>query len=146
MNNSFCPGCGTKVESSDTKFCTGCGYKFEDNNQAQVNNQNNNQSNMNPNYDINNNFTTSAGVKAYTNGMGIAGLVISIVSLILCCGSMSWLGLIFSIIGMNNAKKNNGIGKGVSLGGLIVNIVGLVLFLLFLFLFSVPFFAVLAEI
>ena len=86
--NQHCPACGTKIEG-DSKFCTTCGYSLE----TKVNNQNSSQASntntTNTNYDINNNFTTYEGVKQYTHGMAIAGLVISIVSLILCCGSIS---------------------------------------------------------
>ena len=142
--NQHCPACGTKIEG-DSKFCTTCGYSLE----TKVNNQNSSQASntnaTNTNYDINSNFTTYEGVKQYTNGMAIAGLVISIVSLILCCGSISLIGLIFSIIGMNKAKQNNDIGKGIAIGGLVVNILGILLFLFWMLIWLIPFVGVMVS-
>ncbi|MBO5120553.1 MAG: DUF4190 domain-containing protein [Bacilli bacterium] len=142
--NQHCPACGTKIEG-DSKFCTTCGYSLE----TKVNNQNSSQASntnaTNTNYDINNNFTTYEGVKQYTNGMAIAGLVISIVSLILCCGSISLIGLIFSIIGMNKAEQNNDIGKGIAIGGLVVNILGILLFLFWMLIWLIPFVGVMVS-
>ena len=77
--------------------------------------------------------------------MAIAGLVISIVSLILCCGSISLIGLIFSIIGMNKAKQNNDIGKGIAIGGLVVNILGILLFLFWMLIWLIPFVGVMVS-
>ncbi len=134
--NQHCPACGTKIEG-DSKFCTTCGYSLEANN-----NQNNNAS---TNYDINNNFTTYEGVKVAAgnqNGLAIAGLVTSIVSLVLCCGSISLISLILSIIGMNKAKELNGAGKGLALAGLIVSIVGMLLFLFWMLIWLIPFIGV----
>lgn len=139
--NQYCPACGTKIEGN-SKFCTTCGYKIKENN-----NQNNNGNNAN--YDINNNFTTYEGVKAAAsdqNGMAIAGLVTSIVSLLLCCGSISLISLILSIIGMKKAKSLNGSGKGLALAGLIVSIVGMILGFLWTLLWLLPFIAVAAEV
>lgn len=151
--NQYCPACGTKIEG-DSKFCTTCGYSLEVQSNNQMNNQVNNQMPVNNgvqpqmqnNYDINNNFTTSAGVQANTNGMAIAGLVISIVSLVLCCGGLSWLSLVFSIIGMNTAKKNNGSGNGLAIAGLIVSIVGMLFMLVWLIPFMIGFTEGLASI
>lgn len=146
MNNTFCPACGTKVEGNDTKFCTSCGYNF--NGQNQMNNQNAGNANstgMNNNYDINNNFTTYNGVKAATNGMGVTGFVISLISLIFCCGSLSWLGLIFSIIGLNKSKTT-GIGKGLSIAGLVINIIGLLYLIFWGVIFLIPFIATMSEV
>lgn len=146
--NQHCPACGTKIEG-DSKFCTTCGYSLE----TKVNNQNSSQASntnaTNTNYDINNNFTTYEGVKAAAsgqNGMAIAGLVTSIVSLLLCCGSISLISLILSIIGMNKAKSLNGSGNGLALAGLIVSIVGIILGLLWTLLWLLPFIAVATEV
>lgn len=138
--NQHCPACGTKIEG-DSKFCTTCGYSLENQSNAQVNNN----SNVNSNHDINNNFTTYEGVKANAssqNGMAIAGLVTSIVSLVLCCGSISLISLILSIIGMNKAKDLNGSGKGLALAGLIVSIVGMLIFLFWMLIWLIPFIGV----
>lgn len=141
--NQYCPACGTKIEG-DSKLCTTCGYSLEAKTNSQVNNQNNNQPN-NTNYDINNNFTTYEGVKASTanqNGMAIAGLVTSILSLVLCCGSISLISLILSIVGMNKAKELDGAGKGLALAGLIVSIFGMLMFLFLMLIWLIPFIGV----
>lgn len=56
-----------------------------------------------------------------TSGMAIAGFVLSF----LC----ALLGLIFSIIGYNEAKKSNGMvkGEGLALAGIIISILSMVL-------------------
>lgn len=67
-----------------------------------------------------------------TNGFGVAGFVISLVSTILCCGIFNWLSLIFSIIGLVNSKKMNGEGKGLSIAGIIISCVFLILSIILL--------------
>ena len=61
--------------------------------------------------------------------MAIAGFVISLVSL-LCCGYSSWLGLIFSIIGLVNANKNEGEGKGLAIAGIVISSILLIIIVL----------------
>lgn len=112
-NNVICPSCGQR-KVTEGQFCINCGYNFN---------------NVQPQQ---NNVTTNAVTNNPSNGMGIAGLVISIISFICCCGSLSWLSLIFSIIGMNYAKKNNDVGKGISLAGLIISIIGLLIIILYI--------------
>lgn len=133
MNNKFCPSCGSKIEVQDSQFCINCGYKFNQNNQSsQVNQGYQNNANPNPNVNYNtynnNNYQTQNNP---SNGMGITGFVISLISLIMCCGSLSWLSLIFSIIGMSKAKKINGAGHGLSVAGLVISIIGLLIFLFY---------------
>ena len=67
--------------------------------------------------------------------MAIAGFVISLVSFLLCCGSLSWLSLIFSIIGVVGAKKLMGKGKGLSIAGIIISVLGLLFFIASVFIF-----------
>lgn len=59
--------------------------------------------------------------------MAIAGFVISLVSIICCCGSLSTFSLVFSIIGLVNSKKVNGNGKGLAIAGIIISILAYVL-------------------
>jgi len=56
-----------------------------------------------------------------TSGMAIAGFILSF----FC----SLLGLIFSIIGYNEARKSNGAvtGEGLALAGIIISIIGMLL-------------------
>ena len=76
-----------------------------------------------------------------TNGFAIAGFVISIVS-IFCCGIPSWLGLVFSIIGLVNANKSEGEGKGLAIAGIVISAILLVLLIA---LYSLGFMASFAE-
>ena len=113
-NNVICPSCGQR-KVTEGQFCINCGHDFN-----------------NLSVQQNGNVNTSVPTNDSSNGMGIAGLVISIVSFICCCGSLSWLSLIFSIKGMKYAKNNNGKGEGVSVTGLVFSIIGLLIFILFL--------------
>ena len=61
--------------------------------------------------------------------MAIAGFVISLVSFLLCCGSLNWLSLIFSIIGLAQAKSKNGNGKGLAIAGIVISCIVMVLFI-----------------
>lgn len=55
-----------------------------------------------------------------TNGMAIAGFVLSLVG-------CSPLGLIFSILGMNQTKADPSQGgRGLAIAGLVISIIGLV--------------------
>ena len=124
--NQFCPNCGQKISEGDSQFCMNCGYNLNQGSQV-----NNNTNIPQPGVNVYQNSVPTQQVNNYSNGMGIAGFVISLVSLILCCGSLSWLSIIFSIIGMKNAKQHNGAGNGLSIAGLVISIVGLVIFLFY---------------
>lgn len=75
-----------------------------------------------------------------TNGLAIAGFVISL----LCCGSLSPVSLILSIIGLIKAKDINGSGKGLAIAGIILSALGIIL-LIFWLIFGTAFFAGVAE-
>lgn len=64
-----------------------------------------------------------------TNGFAIAGFILSLIS-ILCCGSTSVLGLVFSIIGVVKAKNYNNNGKGLAIAGIVIGCIGLLLLIL----------------
>ncbi len=85
-----------------------------------MNEQNNNV--QNTNQTVNN----SVQVVKTTNGFAVAGFVISLVSL-LCCGGFSWLGLIFSIVGLVNSKNMNNEGKGLAIAGIVISSIFLIL-------------------
>ncbi|MBR3210725.1 MAG: zinc ribbon domain-containing protein [Bacilli bacterium] len=72
---------------------------------------------------------TPAQVKK-SNGMAIAGFVVSLVSTILCCGSLNMISLILSIIGVAKAKDYDGAGKGLAIAGIIISAIGIVVLLL----------------
>lgn len=74
-----------------------------------------------------NNTTVTTTNTSNTNGLAIAGFVISLVSSLLCCGSFSFISLIFSIVGLVNAKKCDGNGKGMAIAGIIISAIGMIL-------------------
>lgn len=113
----FCKECGKELEK-ESKFCKNCGTKIDEEIE-QANEQVSNDLSANKVYN-------QIYVTKKSNGMAIAGFVISLVSL-LCCGCTSWLGLIFSIIGLVNANKNDGEGKGFSIAGIIISAILLAL-------------------
>ena len=103
----FCTSCGTELVDN-SKFCPNCGATTEEEK-----------------------IVTTSEEKTVTNnptnGVGIAGFVVSLVSLILCCGSLSVISLILSIVGVVSAKNYNGNGKGLSISGIIISIIGIIL-------------------
>ncbi len=128
----YCPACGAQVAEGN-QCCTTCGYNM--NQQTESNYQTANYNNT----PISTTSTTS-------NGMAIAGFVVSLVSLFLCCGCISIVGLILSCIGLKRAKQNNGAGQGLGIAGLIINILGILFSLFWLFLTIIPFFATMVEV
>ena len=116
----FCRECGKELEE-ESKFCNNCGTKIEEAN-AYINESA--SSNASTNVTYNQTYVTKK-----SNGMAIAGFVISLVSL-LCCGYSSWLGLIFSIIGLANANKNEGEGKGLAIAGIVISSILFILIVL----------------
>lgn len=76
-----------------------------------------------------------AGGAISTNGMAIAGLICSIVGLF-CCGPIfSTVGLVLSAIGLSQINQNPSRfeGKGIALAGIVLALVGYVLFAILLF-------------
>lgn len=119
----FCSNCGKEV-SKESKFCANCGKEIGveevksivDGAKEEVKNEN--------------------VVGKQSNPLAITGFVISLVSL-LCCGGTSWLGLIFSIIGLIESKKKNNSGKGLAVAGIIISTILLVLlFVCYILMFS----------
>ena len=118
----FCSECGKELKEN-SNICENCGKKTEEK--------------TNPNVSVNN----TVYVQKKTNGFAIAGFVISLVSL-LCCGGTSWLGLVFSIIGLVNANKNEGEGKGRAIAGIVISAI---LLLLLISLYALGFVTSFAE-
>ena len=71
------------------------------------------------------------------NTVGLVGFIMSIVSFVLC-GTMSFVALILSIIGICNAKNCNGDAMGLSVAGLIISILTSVIKFVMLILFIIP--------
>jgi hypothetical protein len=55
-----------------------------------------------------------------TNGMAIASLVISLCSLIFCCGATGFIGMILGIVGMRESKRTGQEGYGIALTSVII--------------------------
>ncbi len=118
----FCSECGKELKEN-SYVCENCGKKVEEKSNSNVSSNN------------------IVYVQKKTNGFAIAGFVISLVS-IFCCGGTSWLGLIFSIIGLINAKKSEGEGKGLAIAGIVVSAI---LLLLLISLYALGFIASFTE-
>jgi len=127
----YCPACGAQV-AEGIQYCSSCGYNM--NQQAQ-------SAYQTANY----NSTPISTTSTSSNGMAIAGFVVSLISLFLCCGCISIVGLILSCIGLKRANQNNGAGKGLGIAGLIINILGILLSLFWLFIAIMPFFITMVE-
>lgn len=127
-----CSKCGNTV-SDQAKFCNKCGNKFEEENMVNqtvtpnvvVNEPVNNTP-------VNNIQTSNAQVNnASTNNnnknnpLALAGFIVSLVSF-LCCGAGAIIGLVLSIMGLNQIKKTNEKGKGLAIAGIVLSSIGFV--------------------
>jgi uncharacterized phage infection (PIP) family protein YhgE len=74
-----------------------------------------------------------------TNGMATAGFILALLTLFLgwipVLGWLIWLlGIIFSAIGLGNANRAGGTGKGLAIAGLVISLLGIIVKI---FLFTV---------
>lgn len=107
----FCINCGKELQDTD-RVCSSCGTPVDGAVQP----------------------TTTVVVNnaqpKQTNGLALAGFIVSLVSTLLCCGSLNIISLILSIIGAVKAKDLNGSGKGLAIAGIIISALGLILLIL----------------
>lgn len=96
----FCSNCGNEIKGKE-KTCSNCGSKVDTPSSVT----------------ITNNITTPTNT---SNGLAIAGFVVSLVSSLLCCGSFNMVGLILSIVGLVKSKELNGSGKGLAIAGIVI--------------------------
>lgn len=116
--SKFCTSCGKEL-TDGANVCSNCGTPIEGENTAVANTVTVQQ-------------TVATPEKG--NGMAVAGFVLSLISLF-CCGFLSILGLIFSILGLVNAPKVGGKGKGLAIAGIILGGLAILLMILsFLFM------------
>ena len=111
------------------KFCISCGSELPENavacpNCGAMKNANQAQAQPQPQQQV---VVNNVPAQSQTNGLAIAGFVVSLVSTILCCGSLNVVSLILSIIGAVKAKDYGGSGKGMAIAGIIISAIGLVL-------------------
>ena len=118
----YCTECGKEL-GVDVKVCGNCGKKILTEYPT---------SNV-----ISQDFISNNNQKKDSNGFAIAGFVISLVSLILCCGSISWLGLLFSVIGVVNAKKVDGKNKVFAIIGIVLGLFGIMLIIIVLYMIGI---------
>ena len=109
-----CPNCGKNIDNN-ANFCVNCGSK------------------QTKEAEIKEEKTTTVESKntVPVNGLSITGFVLSMISL-LCCGLLSPLGLIFSIIGVAKTEKEDTTGKGLAIAGIIISSIMLLLFIIML--------------
>ena len=120
----FCTQCGSALEEGSA-VCPNCGNKIRSVEETSVN-YSEPVVNQNVNYDNN-------GAVKKSNTFALVGFILSLVN-ILCCGSFSIFGLVFSIIGLVESKKQNGNGKGMAIAGIIISAIFIVLSILFVIL------------
>ena len=133
----FCSNCKKEI-AKENNFCPSCGKVLEDVNKKEVKSNDNvegvEEKNNTEIKNIQVKETINAEVNIVqakeSNPLAIAGFVISLISLF-CCGSTSFLGLIFSIVGLVESKKKNNAGKGLAIAGIVIS--AILLFLLFIF-------------
>ena len=123
----YCVNCGTKLEKG-AKTCSYCGFTVE----GADDNSNNNTTN-----DTTVNTVKNQNVNVQqANGLAIAGFVTSLVSLICCCGGISIVSLILSIVGLIQSKKLNDSGKGMAIAGIILSAIAILFSLILSIIFG----------
>lgn len=66
-----------------------------------------------------------------TNGLAVASLVVSVVGLVACCGSVSGIvGAILGHVARRRIRRTGEAGAGMALAGILVGWIGLAIFLL----------------
>lgn len=103
----FCSKCGCEVKEG-AAFCTNCGAPQR------------NAAGNNSNYDKGANSQHAR--KAQYNVLSIVGMALSCIALIIfnCYGLVGLAGLIVSIIGLKNCKKNDEDGRAFAIIGIVV--------------------------
>ena len=113
----FCTNCGKEVAETEA-FCANCGTSLN----GGVNPNNTNMMNT---------MNNTNNVNKTGSGMTIAGFVCSLVSF-LCCGLLSIVGLILSIIGLRNINsgKEDASKKWMAIVGIVLSSIGLLWFII----------------
>ncbi|MDR2205340.1 MAG: zinc ribbon domain-containing protein [Flavobacteriaceae bacterium] len=133
----YCINCG-KETSENVKFCPDCGIALNDENSI---GENKNQN------DVQNAFPQTIILKQEkkaTNGIGTAGFIIALCSLVFSwapgVGFILWLlGFIFSMVGMGRQPK------GLATAGFVISLISLVVIILIIIFFGALFSAILMN-
>ena len=116
----FCSKCGKQI-ADNSSFCTSCGSK--------VNVPNSTAGGTYTTY-TNTGSTASNAINGNTtNVFAILGLIFAFV--------MPILGIIFSCVGLSEAKQKNGSGHGMAKAGLILSIIFIALVVIYAIFFAV---------
>ncbi len=137
----FCTNCGAEI-SDGYAFCEQCGTPVDEQGKATGNQKKAEPATGTP-VNVYNNTTVVQPKKS--NGMAIAGFVTSLVNMFLCCGSISLISLILSIVGAVKAKDCDGNGKGLAIAGIIISAVMMLGWLVYVVLFGIAGFASIIE-
>ena len=116
----FCVQCGNEIPEGNN-VCTNCGTPVNGAPAAQVQ-----PAPASTTVVVN----QAQAQQKQSNGMAIAGFVVSLVSTLLCCGSFNVISLILSIVGVVKAKDCGGAGKGLGIAGIIISAIGIVIVIL----------------
>ena len=114
----FCRFCGHEVHPS-YNVCPSCGHVLNDVNKMQDNKSSN--------------FSKSNSTRVRSSRMAIAGFVLGLISYF-TYGFLGILGLIFSIIGMNQTKDGKYSKRGFAIAGVVLSSISLA-FWIFIFYF-----------
>ena len=115
----FCTNCGKELEK-DQSFCSNCGTPIEN-------------KNVTPPVESTVNVTTNTTVQpAKKNTLALVAFITSLVSSFLCCGVFNVITLILSIVGLLEAKKYDGDGKGFAIAGIVISAIAVFFFFLLL--------------
>ena len=119
----FCRFCGHEVHPS-YNVCPSCGHALNDVNKKQDNKSSN--------------FSKSNSTPVRSSRMAIAGFVLGLISYF-SYGFLGILGLIFSIIGMNQTKDRKYSKRGFAIAGVVLSSISLAIwifiFILYFFMF-----------
>ena len=124
----FCTNCGAEI-SNGYAFCEQCGTPVDERGKSQGKSAQPAGTPIN----VYNNTVVQQPKKG--NGMAVAGFITSLVNALLCCGSISLISLILSIIGAVKAKDCDGAGKGLAIAGIVISaimmVVGVIVWLVY---------------
>ena len=113
----FCRFCGHEVHPS-YNVCPSCGHALNDVNKMQDNKSSN--------------FSNSNSTRVRSSRMAIAGFVLGLISYF-TYGFLGILGLIFSIIGMNQTKDGKYSKRGFAIAGVVLSSISLAFWILILY-------------